>query len=175
MQITQIPGFTSPAERALIRVISAEASASIPAGSPACFVFNGTNDGVAVVLPSTGAAAKSQTLFSGVVPVAIAAGAVGDCIVFGFCNNLRLVRATRAASTDAWASTPALAIGDALVINTVYNAFSFGVAGASTAILADVVAGQSLASATTLASSSAGTADTRLADTTALRAFVRAM
>lgn len=175
MQIPQLVGLTAPAERVLVRVRSAESSATIPAGAPCCYVFNATNDGVDVVLPATGAAAKAYTLFAGVAPLAIAAGQQGDTIIFGFCQNLRLVRATRAASTDAWASTPAIAVGDNLLINTVHNAFSFSAAGASTALIAHGVAGATLASATTLASSSGGTADTRLGDIVSLRAFVRSM
>lgn len=175
MRFPQLVGLTSPAETLAIRVRNAESSATIPAGSPVCFVFNGTNDGVDVVLPATGGAARATSLFAGVTPLAVAAGALADTIVYGFVNNLRLVRATRAASTDAWASTPAIGVGDLLIPNTANNAFTFSATAAASAFLAGVIAGQTLASGTTLVSSSGGIGDTRLADVVALRAFVRAM
>jgi hypothetical protein len=175
MRIHQLTGIDTPAEDAIIRVRNAETSATIPEGAPMCFVFNGTNDGVGVVLPATGGANLATTMFAGVAGTAIPAGTIGPAIVFGYTQSIRLVRATRAASTDAWGSTPAIATGNMLAIATQFNAFTFSATGGASAFLPAVMAGQSLASATTLVSSSAGTNDTRLADTTLIRGFVRAM
>lgn len=175
MRIHQLTGTDTPAEDAIIRVRNGETSATIPEGAPMCFVFNGTNDGVNVVLPATGGAGLATSMFAGVAGTAIPAGTIGPAIVFGFASNIRLVRATRAASTDAWGSTPAIAAGNLLSVVTNLNAFTFSATGAASAFLAGVMAGQTLASATTLVSSSAGTNDTRLADVTLIRGFVRSM
>lgn len=175
MRFAQLVGPNAPAEEAVVRILNGETSATMLEGAPACYIFNGTDDGVRAVLPNTGTASRAHSLFAGVVGANIPAGAFGPAIVFGYANTIRLVRATRAASTDAWASTPAIGIGDLLVVNTVHNAFTHSATGAITAFMAAIVAGQTLASATTLVSSSAGTGDTRLADIAAIRGFVKVM
>src|SRR4051812_24381 len=87
-----------------IVVKNAEASATIPVGSPLCFVMNGTDDGLGVVLPGTGGAVKATSLMAGVALTSMLAGGYGESQVFGFCQNVVLRRQTRAASTDAFSS-----------------------------------------------------------------------
>jgi hypothetical protein len=111
-----------------------EASSSILSGQPVCMPMNLTNDGHGVVLPSTAGAAIANTLSVGIASVAdgtAEAGSYLDVITLGFCPFTRLVRGTRAATTDAWPTFPALAIGDILSINTVANAVAYSTTGAA--------------------------------------------
>jgi hypothetical protein len=156
-----------------IVVHNAEASASIPAGTPICFVMNATNDGLDVVLPSTGAGAKSTSFAAGIALKTMAAGDYGEAQVFGFCQNVVLKRQTRSDSSGDWSSNNAgFPVGLALLIDTVYNAMSTAAStGASIyspiAVLAESVA--------TWASTASNTGDTRTVITTATKAFIRMM
>src|ERR1044072_2012438 len=71
-------------------------------GTPVVFVMDGTDDGLAVVLPSTAGAAKSTMLFAGIVSDrAPNDGAkMGQAQIFGFCRRTKILRMTRAATTD---------------------------------------------------------------------------
>lgn len=155
-----------------VNVRNAESSSSIPAGSPVCLVISGTDDGFAVVLPATGAAAKATTLFFGVADRTMAANDYGMTTVFGWCNRGIFVQQSRAASTDSYASAAAASLGQKLNIDTVNNAFGAGAIGAQSDFLAFAVAAQTLASA---ASSASTSSDASVAKTYALKMFIRAM
>lgn len=155
-------------EAKFLTVLNDEASSSIALGNPVALKLDATDDGMAVVLPVTATATKAPVLNYGVATEAIAAGARGRVQIFGFCRNAVIVRATRAATSDAWASTAAGAVGDVLKIQTADNAFvrasipaSYSTGTAATDTLAIdlkmflpfAVLAETLASATTVADS----------------------
>jgi hypothetical protein len=189
MRINQLTGFKTP-DRIAVSIKNAD-TVSIPAGSPVVLAMNGTDDGVAVVLPTTsGAANLVQGLRYGVNTRTLAVGQFGDAVVFGLTNNLLLMRQTRASSSNVWASEPARSIGEFLGVSSAINGYvteasTIGLVGlsASTAtaattplntitIFPDAVLGQTLP---TYASSASATSDTRTAITAAVKAFVRMM
>jgi 3-deoxy-D-arabino-heptulosonate 7-phosphate (DAHP) synthase len=107
-------------------VRNAESSSSMPLGTPVCFQLNGTEDGLAVVLPASASASKCQSFFAGVVTDAsgIAAGKIGNVQQFGIVRNALIKRTTRAASTDNWAaSMQSIAAEAFLAIDTTDNCF----------------------------------------------------
>ena len=143
-------------------VKSAESSATIPRGNPVCLVSNGTDDGLAVVLPTTGGAAKATSLAFGVTLSAINPSAYGEVQVYGFCRAAKYSRArTRAASTDAYASTAALSVGQILSIDTLAGAGSGGfqpaALGAASGFLPYAVMMETLDSIETQASTTSAT------------------
>jgi hypothetical protein len=149
---------------------NAEASASIPLGTPVVLVMNGTNDGLDVVLPSTAGASKMHALAFGVSIGPVASGAYGEALIFGTHNNVVLTRQTRAASTVSWNSEASIASWGLLNIESVGNGMQTGGTLASTNFLPFAVLAQSLAS---YASSASATSDTRTAITAAVKAFLR--
>lgn len=103
-----------------------DAGASIPKGTPVVLSMDGTEDGLAVVLPS-GAAdqAEADRFCFGIVPDTLASNKIGEAIVFGVVREAIVIRQTRTASTDTWAASVASsAIGAQLGIETVNNALS---------------------------------------------------
>lgn len=158
MQMKSVSSFKPETQTAVVQ--NAEASSSIAKGEPCCFVYNGTNDGVAVVTPATGTGAKATSLFAGIAQNAIVAGQQGLVTRIGLNRYTKVLRQTRAATTDTWASFPAIAVGDLLVVDTVNNALSRNAAGASSGFLAFAMAAETAASATTLASSGTGASST---------------
>jgi len=161
-------------ERGTVRIKNAEASATINAGQPVCLVMNGTDDGLAVVLPGTGGATKAHSLFFGVATENIATGNFGNSMVYGFHPAAVFYRGqTRAASTDSWASAASVAQGALLAIDTAFNAMVSNAASVgATAYLPFALLGESIASA---ASSASATSDTRLSISTAQKVILRAM
>lgn len=174
-------------EQVFLTAKNAESSSSIAAGNNVALVMNATDDGLAIVLPATAAAAKTPALFYGVATGAIAAGATGKVQVFGFCRNAVVLRATRAASTDVWASTAAGAVGDPLIVNTANNclarqaipsSYVTGTAASDTLALnlamfaPFAVLAETLVSATTVASTSS---NANTASTSSAKVFLRAL
>lgn len=156
-------------------VKNAESSSQIPAGSPVALVINGTDDGLAVVLPATAAAAKAHSLAYGIAHQAISAGAFGEVQVFGFCTKVKYSRArTRAASTDGYGSVAAVSIGNKLLIDTVNNAVYDGGAQAASAYLPAIAAAEDLASISSQASTTSMT-HTESYVTGYMKAFLRMM
>lgn len=162
-----------------------EASTNISQGVPVALAMSGTLDGVNVVLPSTATAAKAHSLFMGIAvptktdpntPNGVAPpGAFFDVIVGGFAPIATVFRASRAASTDAWPSFPAISVGDQLAVDTVQNMLvRVGTVGSSQSPVA-AVALDTFASATTAASDAytalTAASATRLSSNS--RAFVR--
>lgn len=97
---------------------------TIPRGTPVILAFNGTEDGFAVVLPSTAGAALSAAFYFGVATDDILAGQVGEARRDGLCNYCLISQSTRTASTNSFSTQNSLNSGVLLAIDTVYNAFS---------------------------------------------------
>lgn len=130
-----------------------ESSATIPLGAPVCLTLNGTDDGLSVVLPSTGADVKQSTFGLGVSLQALTTGQYGEAQMFGFANSVKLLR-TRAASTDAFVS---IAIGALLKAESVSNCFQTVASnGASAFVPVAAVAATIDSIASTAASSQTG-------------------
>jgi hypothetical protein len=151
-------------------VQNAEASASIPRGTPVAFTMNGTSDGLAVILPSS-SAAKAHAFAFGVALGDIAAGRYGDVLIRGFAVKAAVLLQTRTASGESW-STGSIAQAVLLKIDTVNNVFaSSGGTLAATAYLPFAVLGES----TTWNASASATNDTRTALTGYMKALIRMM
>jgi len=174
-------------EKVFQRVISAEASLTIPRGAPVCLVMNATNDGLAVVLPRTGGQAKINAFSFGVALDDIVAGALGEVQTYGVCNYVRLCLQSRSQSTGANTIPTAqtVALGAMLLVVTdsrvedCFSTIADTVAAASSDAqtltrnnVANAFLGQSIASAADIATS---TSETRLAVTQAVKAFLRFM
>lgn len=163
---------------------SAEASASIPIGTPVALVMNATEDGLAVVLPSTSSAAKIVAFRYGVAVQDIAAGQVGEVQLFGVCPNVKLTLQTRANTSggSSFSTADTVALGVLLTVFSAGNCFSTiaqTVAFASTDGFSlsnyeptKAAIGQSLASAAGIATSST---ETRTIITQTVKAFLRMM
>lgn len=139
--------------------LNVEASASIPVGTPVIFKMAAdVNDGLGVILPSSSTAVKATALFGGVLLRTLAAGDRGEMLTSGFAISALYSRGTRAATTAAWPSFVAIALGDVLTIDTVANAFGYSTVGAAAtgcplACVADNGTAITAASTTTAASS----------------------
>lgn len=108
----------------MVHVVKNLDTVEIPAGAPCIFNFNGTDDGLSVVLPSTAGAAKVAAFTAGPAVKTIPVGALQNVQVYGFNRYTRILRSTRAASTNDWAAgTVAFAVGDLLVPDTTGNAW----------------------------------------------------
>ena len=170
MNNPMLGGILSGNESSYITVRNDEATASIAKGGVCVFNMDGTREGHDVVLPSSSTAVLASNYIAGIATKAIAAQQVGQVQVRGVVQTLNVVRMTRAASTDSWASFPAVAVGDQLIINTVANMMSRSGAGAATITPAMCVAMTTLASATTVAST---TSVTGLVSSATIKAFLR--
>ena len=161
-------------EVAFISFRNAEASLSMPIGSPIAYVMNGTNDGNDCVLPVTATGPKATSLFTGAVigQAAVVAGAYGVAQVYGPVLQAVLLARTRAATTDSWSSIASINTGVLCNVDTINNAFNRNAAGASSNFLAFAVLAQSVASVAGVASS---TSDTLTASTSYAKLFLRAM
>lgn len=142
-----------------LSVVNLETSSQILTGMPVCSTINLGSEGFGVVLPSTAGAARANTTTEGIaVPSSGAAdpGEWFDIIPVGWCNFTRLVRGTRAVTTDPWPTFPALGLGDICSINTVANAIAYSTTGAAyqagPAIVCMGLTGQTATSDLTLAS-----------------------
>lgn len=146
-------------------VKNGESSSTIPLGAPVCLLVNGTDDGLAVVLPATGADVKQSTLGLGVALKALSAGDFGEAQMFGIANSVKLLR-TRAASTDAFVS---IAIGALLKAESVSNCFETVASNGASAFVpvAAVVA--------TIAAIASTAASTQTGYTQMCKAFLRMM
>ncbi len=165
-----------------VHVRNAEASTTIGRGRPVVLVMNGTEDGFAVVLPSSSSAAKYNAFKYGVALEDITAGQIGNVQLEGLCNYVIMSLQTRANTSggSSFSTAETVALGEMLAINTVNNFFSTVAAtvaaassDAQTLTRANDVPGfiaQSLASAAGLATS---TSETRTVITQAVKAMLR--
>lgn len=138
----------------------------------------GAEDGLQVILPSSGNNILAQHAVYGVALGNILQNQLGEAMLFGICQATVVVE-TRAASTNNWSATtlgttnttPASAAAQQLSIDTVNNAF----ATLTTLASAGFVPPAMLLDSYTMASSASTTADTRTVITKAMRVFVRMM
>lgn len=156
-------------------VKNASSSVAIKKGQPLVLVLDGTDDGLTVVLPSGSSATLALAFPFGVAETDIPANEVGSAMQWGLCRYAMLVRQTRAASTDTWASEDTLAKGLALRMHTVANAFTTTPATlpSNTTITEQNIAAWLAQTLASYASSASSTADTRTAITVAVKAFLR--
>ncbi len=89
-------------------------SVTIQQGAPVFNQYTGSFPGKDVV-SSQESVAADQVSFYGCSIQSLAPGAEGYAQMFGFMQNVRIVLNSRAASTDVYATRPAIAIGDILV------------------------------------------------------------
>lgn len=168
---------------------------SIPRGTPLVLNLSGTpqpstyqnslpagaEDGLQVVLPSSGGAFAANFYDYGVAYNDIPAGQLGDALIDGVVQALVIMN-TRSASDANWATSASQAASVLLVINTVANAFSqiasSGTAASNTTIssyASDIIAVLIDSYATQVTASSTNTADTRTLSTALRRCFLRRM
>ncbi len=164
------------ADKIVLVVTNAEASTSIPRGTPLVLKLTTTAsnslDGLGVCLPSTAGSPLSYAVRYGVSTDTLAVNQTGESILFGVCNYALITRATRAASTDSWSASASTASGIALGVDTINNAFVMGasVAGSIATNHADAVLLDSISS---IAASASATTDSNTAITVGARVFVR--
>lgn len=159
---------------ASVTVKSVEASVTIKAGGPVFFDPDATTRNGLAVLSAESLAAAEQGFFAGIALADIGPGKFGDAHIFGICRSVRVLLATRAASSDVWASYAAGAIGDIMSLNTGVDAQCVVRSGAGSAsnIFWAIRLAELYASATTIASSIGGTS---LFSVASLRCMIRAM
>jgi hypothetical protein len=148
-----------------------EASTTISAGMPVVLSMDGTEDGLAVELPRNSTALAIGAFQYGIATQDIAPGKIGEVLVNGIHEDAIICLASRAASTDSFASYASIPLGAILTINTVANALSLSAASSAGAILGYFLA-ESVASG---ASSASATSNTSTTVTTARKVFVRLM
>lgn len=150
----------------------------IPSGVPVCFAYNGTDDGLAVVLPSTALAAGAHTFFAGVLEVAgqtsLGLSQIAQCVVDGLATNAKIILVTRASTTVSFNSYSALTVGQLLQLDTVGNAFLTAATVGATSYVPFAAVAQTLASG---ASSTSGTGafSAATAVTAAIKVHLRTM
>ncbi len=109
------------------RVRNDESSATMALGTPVCLSLDGTEDGLAVLLPSSmSSQALADSFFYGVVQDAagIAAAHLGNVQKHGISNNAKVLRATRSDDSANWVGSTSIAKGVLLSLDTVNNVFS---------------------------------------------------
>lgn len=131
-----------------------DSAASIAAGYPAVFKFDGTRDGLDVEDCKTGAAAKNH-LLAGLADRAIGAAAHGLIQCYGVRTDAPIQKCGTATNKNA-------AIGDALVLHTASSILSGVAAGAVSAWLAGMVCGETYASSSAAGGSTTATVFLRL-------------
>jgi hypothetical protein len=152
-----------------VKVRNDEASATISKGAPVVLRLDTVEDGLAVVLPGT-LPANVSTLLFGVAMDDLSTGELGEAQVFGFNRYTLLVRATRANSTDSWASAGSSALGIPLAGVTINFFSGSGGTVGSAFTMPPVVLAETLAS---YASSASNTSDTRTAIVVGVKTFIR--
>lgn len=150
-------------------VLNGETSNQVVAGNICVLKLGGTDNGLAVVLPATAGAAKSNVYMYGVALETAPAGNNFSIQQYGYCRNVTLRRATRGASTDSWASGASMETNHYLLPETLGNGVSSGGTTSGAGIVAIMLA-ESLAS---YASSASATSDTRTMITQSIKAVLR--
>jgi hypothetical protein len=111
------------------------------------FNMNGTDDGLAVVTAGTAGSAKSNVFTAGITTRDMDPGQLGEVQVYGLNRKTTTVRATRAATTDAWATMAAIPFGSTLGLDLANNVAGVGgqsMAGMMIAVAENVAAGPTL-------------------------------
>lgn len=119
----QVDGKTGLGEHFRSAVLNEDATfaATMPVGTVVVMSLNGTDDGTAVVMPSTAGAAQTQAAAFGVLnaPAPYNTGALVYATRNGLCNAIITLQ-TRA-TTNSWASGASSAQWQVLTIDTVNN------------------------------------------------------
>lgn len=170
---------------------------TIAPGTPVFLNLNGTVDGVAVVLPSTGGATKANYLYGVYAEgIPLPVNDYGQCQVWGMVNSSVVIGQTRSASTANWASLAAFSTGQALSVNTGLNGWQsfvmptyyqtgsastdtvsvgFGVVQPVALIAGFPTVGTGSIATANMTSSASATSDTRTVITFGLKVLLRAM
>lgn len=170
-----IPLVGNKADTAIANVRSDETTVTIKSGAPVFLQLDAVDDGLAV-LSSESLAAADIPLMYGLATSDISPLVDGQSMVFGVHPAARIVIATRAASTDVWASHSAGAVGDIMTVVTATGIQALIRAGANTATTDAMIHARlagTYASATTLASTLGGSAS--LFSTAYAKIFLRCM
>lgn len=165
-------------------VRNSEASATIPKGAPVILKMNGTEDGFAVVLPSSSSASKIAMFYYGVAMDDILAGQIGNVQREGVCNYIKIELQTRANTSggSSFSTADTLLLGALLGIDSAGNCFKTVASTVAAPSNADQTLtlnnqafgalGQSVNSQAGIATS---TSETRLTVTTNVKAMLRLM
>lgn len=125
--------------------VAIQARTALSIGDFCSFALDGTDDGLAVV-----AGAGTTVNAAGVVGTNLPAGGFGVAQVYGVCEATNVVRSTRAATTDSFASAASISAGQTLGP----NAWAVG-------------------SASAMAGVGSNSTDTRTAIVTPMKSFLR--
>lgn len=128
-------------------VVRNDTATAFTKGAPINFKFDATRDGLDAEDVGTGAAAKNH-LLAGLADTAIAAAQYGLAQCYGVRTDAVILKCGTATDKNA-------AIGDALVLMTASDALSGVAAGAVTAYLAGAVMGETMASSSAVATTTA--------------------
>lgn len=140
----------------------------------------GAEDGLQVILPSTAGANPTAHLQYGVAMNTIASQQAGESMVHGVCQAVFEIILTRTSTNSVWASYASINSNFMLSIDTVNNGFNTYTSLAANQFQPPVVLLDTIASATTLASTFTGTNSlastlTSYCSTILARVFVRMM
>jgi len=145
---------------------------SIPAGTPVAYKIDGTEDGLAVIKPSS-SAAKNTTFFAGVLleTLGTAVPKLANMRAYGIVDAVVRL-ATRGVTSDSWTSLASQAIALRVVVDTINDCFLTSASAGSAAALplgglAETIASQ--------AASATATGLTLTVKTTLAKVFIRAM
>ena len=156
-------------------VRSSESSVTIKKGAPIFWKSDASASAMGVSVKSAESlAAAEEGFFAGMALQDINPSQMGDAYCYGLLEDVRVQLASRAASTDVWASYSAGALGDIMRFTTIADgqAVVRSGAGSASALFWNVHLAETYASTTTQASSIGGTS---LVSITTLRCFIRAM
>jgi len=141
--------------RARVSFQNGESSATINPGTAVVLL---SSNPAKVIKPATAGAAVTPALLAGIATKSAAPGESFDVIVGGYAPSVCVQLMTRAATTDGWASYPAIAVGDYMTVETVNGCAMRSGAGAAAGYAYQLVAMNTVASATTQASTTSNTA-----------------
>ena len=141
-------------------------------GEPVIFKMDGTNDGLDVEQTSSSTEIKSHFLAGVCLSAIPASGGLGMVRAYGVCEQVKIVRQTRAVSTDTYDSLVAISIGAALILETAQNAFSQNGTNAVSAFLPYCIAIGTIVSSLSTVST---TSDSSTSKTATIKGFIRIM
>jgi hypothetical protein len=145
---------------------------SIPAGTPVAYVMDGTEDGLAVIKPST-SNLKSTSLLAGILikDLTTTLPKLGKVQAYGVVDAIVRL-ATRAATSDSYTSLAAHAVGMLGVVDTVNDCILTLASTGSGTYLPAIVIAEAIASQ---AASATATTITDTVKTTKAKVFIRAL
>lgn len=141
-------------------------------GEPVVWKMDGVDDGLDVEQTSSSTEIKSHFLAGICLSAIPSGGGLGMVRAYGVCAQIKIVRQTRADSTDSFQTLAAVSIGAALIIDTANNAMSQNGTNAVSTFLPYCIAIGTLASSASTASTTANTSTTV---TVTIKGFIRIM